>query len=115
MVRYSVFAEETATVLCDEDVVFDAYAAEVLVSLNLVEVEELGTMARSLPVVDECGDEVDAWLVSHDETFLQTASHAQAVCTELVEARACFLIEANVDLVETFHVVYSMPIMWPNP
>ena len=63
-------------------------------------------MTRLLPVVDESGDEVDARLVCHHEAFLKTASHAQAVCAELVKAWTCLLVEAYVYLVERLHVVY---------
>ena len=44
VVGYAVFADEATAVGGDEQVVLDAYAAEVLVGLNLVEVEELCTV-----------------------------------------------------------------------
>ena len=56
-------AEETATVLRDQDIILDADAAEVLIGLELVEVQELLAMSAGLPVVDEGWNEVDAGLV----------------------------------------------------
>jgi hypothetical protein len=45
LIRNPLLSQEAAAVLCDEDVVLDADAAEVLVGLEEVEVDELGTMA----------------------------------------------------------------------
>ena len=45
MIRYAVLAKESASVLCDEDIVLYTYASEVLVGLNLVEVEEFGALS----------------------------------------------------------------------
>ena len=63
MIRNALAAEESATILGDEDVVLNAHAAEVLVSLQLVEVQELLAVSAGLPVVDEGRNEVDAGLV----------------------------------------------------
>ena len=41
----ALLAEEAAAVLSNKKVVFDAHTAEVLVGLQLVEVQEFGTMA----------------------------------------------------------------------
>ena len=105
MVRNAVLAEESATILCDEHIVFNTDTSEVLVGLELVEIEELSAMARSLPVVDEGRDKVYARLVGNNEAFLKAASHAQTVGAKLVEAWTCLSVEAYVDLVETLHVV----------
>ena len=43
------FAEETATVGSDEDIVFNAHAAEVAIFVNLVKAEEFGVNALTLP------------------------------------------------------------------
>ena len=45
MIRYAVFAKESASVLGDEYIVLYTYASEVLVCLNLVEVEEFGAVS----------------------------------------------------------------------
>ena len=62
------FAEETATVGSDEDIVFNAHAAEVTIFVNLVKTEEFGVNALTLPQVDEVGNEIDAGLVGDDMT-----------------------------------------------
>ena len=59
----ALFAEESAAVLRDEHVVFDADATEILVFLNFVEAEELCVRAFLAPEVNEGGDEIDARLV----------------------------------------------------
>ena len=62
-------------------------------------------MTGCLPVVDEGRDEVNSRLVGYHETFLQTATHTQAVGTELLQIRAYLFVETNVNLVEVLHVV----------
>ena len=58
------------------------------------------------PVVNERGDEVNARFVTHYPTFLQSASASQTVGSELLQVRTHFVIKSNVDLSQTFHVVY---------
>ena len=67
MVRYTVGSEESATILGDEYIILDTDASEVFVGLNLIEVEELGTMTWSLPVIDESRNEVNTWLICYYE------------------------------------------------
>ncbi len=62
-------------------------------------------MSAGLPVVDERWDEIDAWLVGKNKTFLQLAAHTQTVGAELFEVRTRLLVEAHVDLSQSFHIV----------
>ena len=52
MIGYTVLAYEAAAVLCNQYVVLNTYAAEVLIGLNLVEIEEFLAMAAGFPVVN---------------------------------------------------------------
>ena len=63
-------------------------------------------MATCTPVVDECGDEVDAWFVGHNEAFLKATTHAQAVGSKLLQVGASLLVKSYIDLFQTLHVVY---------
>ena len=63
-------------------------------------------MAFLPPEVDKVGDEVDAWFVGDNESFLQASAHTQTVCPKLLQIRTCLLVEADIDLSETFHIVY---------
>ena len=57
------------------------------------------------PVVDEVGDEIDARLIGHHETFLQALAAAQGIRSEL--CRGLYLVvEAHIVLAEAFHVVH---------
>ena len=105
MIRYAVFAQESATIFGDEYIVLNSDTTEIFIGLNLVEVEEFCTVTGCLPVVDEGRDEVNSRLVGYHETFLQTATHTQAVGTELLQIRAYLFVETNVNLVEVLHVV----------
>ena len=98
MVRDALVAQEAATILGNQHVIFDADATKVLIGLQFVEVEEFFAMAAGLPLVDEGRDEVDAWLVSNHEAFFQLTTHAQTVGTELLEVGARLIVETNVDL-----------------
>ena len=106
MIGDALRAKESATLLRDENVILDADAAEVLIRLELVEVDELLAVSAGFPVVDERRDEIDAGLVGKHETFLQLAAHTQTVGAELFEVRACLLVEAHVYLSQSLHVVY---------
>ena len=103
MIRYAVFAQESATIFGDEYIVLNSDTTEIFIGLNLVEVEEFCTVTGCLPVVDEGRDEVNSRLVGYHETFLQTATHTQAVGTELLQIRAYLFVETNVNLVEVLH------------
>lgn len=105
MIRYAVFAQESATIFGDEYIVLNSDTTEIFIGLNLVEVEEFCTVTGCLPVVDEGRDEVNSRLVGYHKTFLQTATHTQAVGTELLQIRAYLFVETNVNLVEVLHVV----------
>ena len=98
MVWDALCAEETATVVGDENVVFDADAAEVLVGFQKVEIEEVLAMPTCAPLIDEGGDEVDAWFVGHDETFLQATTATQAIRAELFQVWAYLIVETHVNL-----------------
>ena len=67
------FAEETATVGSDEDIVFNAHAAEVAIFVHLVEVDELVVFAALSPVVDEVWDEIDARFVGDNMSWFEFA------------------------------------------
>ena len=71
-------AEDTVAVCGDEQVVFDADAAKILVSFQLVVIDELLELAFGLPHIDECRDEVDARLVGDHEARLQGLAAAQS-------------------------------------
>ena len=60
MVGDALLTQIAAAVGRDEQVVLQAYAAEVAVLFHQVEVNELGIVSAALPVVDQGGDEVDA-------------------------------------------------------
>ena len=102
----TLLAHEATAVLRDQQVVLDTDTAKVLIGLELVEVQELSTMAFLPPEVDKVGDEVDAWFVGDNESFLQASAHTQTVCPKLLQIRTCLLVEADIDLSETFHIVY---------
>ena len=59
MIRYAVFAQESATIFGDEYIVLNSDTTEIFIGLNLVEVEEFCTVTGCLPVVDEGRDEVN--------------------------------------------------------
>ena len=71
MIRYAVFAQESATIFGDEYIVLNSDTTEIFIDLNLVEVEEFCTVTGCLPVVDEGRDEVNSRLVGYHETFRQ--------------------------------------------
>ena len=105
MVRYALSAEEAAAILGDEQVVFYSDAAEVFVCLYFVVADEIGMQSLGLPVVNEVGDEIDAWFIGHHEILLESTAHAQAVGSELCGG-LCFFVEAHILLSEPLHVVY---------
>ena len=49
-------AEETATVGRDEQIVFDADAAEILITLDGIEIQEVAVRAFGAPEIDEVGE-----------------------------------------------------------
>src|SRR5574344_2736562 len=95
--------QESTSVGCDEYIIFDAYASEVLVRLEKVEVNEFLVDAFLSPFIDESGYEIDARFVAHDNTFLKTSATTQAVGAELFEVGACFFVETHVCLSKAFH------------
>lgn len=115
MIWDTLLAEEAAAVACDENVVLDTDSTEILVCLQLFIVDEVLVETLSAPFVDEGWDEVDSRFVCNNEAFFKSAAHAQAVCSELLQIRSCFIVKAHVGLSESLHVVYSIPIMWPSP
>ena len=72
------FAQDSVSVFGDEQVVFDAYAAEVFERFELVVVDEILMFAFSFPDVDQGRDEVDAWLVGDHEAWFQHLAAAEA-------------------------------------
>ena len=105
VVGYALATQETASVLGDQHIVLDAYATKVLVGFQLVEDKELLAVSAGLPLVNQSGDEIDARLVSDNKTFLQLASHAQAISAKLFQVGARLIVETYIDLSQTFHVV----------
>ena len=105
MVRDALGAEEATTVPRDQDIILDTDATEVLIRFQLLEVQELLAMTAGLPVVDKSRYEVDTRFVGHHKTLLQSSTHAQTIGAELLQIRACLLIEAHIDLSEALHVV----------
>ena len=105
MVGNAFRTKETAAVLCDEDIVLNADTAKVLVSLKLIEIDELLAMSAGLPIVDEGRDEVDARFVGKHETFFELAAHTQTVRSKLFKIRTCLFVETYIDLSQSFHVV----------
>lgn len=106
MVGYTVLAEESATVFCDEHIILYAYASEIFIGLKFVEIKEFRAMSVGLPFVNESWNEVNARLVGHYKTFFEAATHAQAVGAKLLKIGARLFVEAYVDLVESLHVVH---------
>ena len=105
MIRDTALAEEAAAIGSNQDIIFDADAAEILIGLQLVEVKEVLTVSACFPIIDEGRDEIDARLVCYNKALLQSAPHAQTVRTELLQIRTGLLVETYVNLPETFHVV----------
>lgn len=105
MIWDSLLAQITATVGSNKDVVLNADATKVLISLQKIEVEEFCTMAFAPPLVDESRNKVNARLIGHDKAFLQTTSATEAICSKLVEVRTHLVVEANISLSQAFHVV----------
>lgn len=106
MIWDTLLAEEAAAVACDENVVLDTDSTEILVCLQLFIVDEVLVETLSAPFVDEGWDEVDSRFVCNNEAFFKSAAHAQAVCSELLQIRSCFIVKAHVGLSESLHVVY---------
>ena len=105
MIWYSVLANEATTVFGYEYVVFYAYATKILVFLQFVEAQEVGTMLVGFPFVDKGRNKVYAWFIGNHKSFFQTASHSQAVCSKLFEVRTGFFIKTYVYLVKVLHIV----------
>ena len=76
MVGYTVLAEESATVFCDEHIILYAYASEIFIGLEFVEIKEFRAMSVGLPFVNESWNEVNARLVGHYKTCLLYTSDA---------------------------------------
>ena len=55
MIGHEFRAEETATVGRDEQIVFDADAAEILITLDGIEIQEVAVRAFGAPEIDEIG------------------------------------------------------------
>ena len=106
MIGYAFLANEAASVGCYQHIVLYSYAAEVLIGLQKVEVEEILAVSRSPPIVDKGRYEVDSRLVGDDKAFLETTSHAQRIGAELFEVGAHLVVETYVDLSQPLHVVY---------
>ena len=104
MIWNALLAEETASVLGDENVVFYTYSAKVLICLEQVEVDEFLAVSACLPVVDEGGNEIYSRFVCHYEILLEAASHAQAIRAKLVRWLH-LVVKTYVFLVESLHVV----------
>ncbi len=100
-----VVSEYAGSVGGDEEVVLDADAAKVAVLVYDVKVEILGIGTLGFPLVDESGDEVDARLISDDESLLQAPAEAEAGGAELGR-RLYLVIKSDVLLSESFHIVY---------
>ena len=98
MIRDALVAKEAATILRNQHVVLDADAAEVLVGLQQVEVQELLAMTLGTSLVDEGMNEIDAGLVSHHKALFQLSAHAQAVGAELLQIGTCLVVETHVNL-----------------
>lgn len=94
----SILAQETASLCCDEDVVLQTDASKVLVGLYLIKAEEFCTMSFALPVVYERRDKVDAWLVGHHPTLMQTSSTAKTVGAELIQIRTNLFVKSHIRL-----------------
>ena len=65
-----VMSENACTFVCDEQIIFDAYAAEIFVFLNNVEVEELFVCPVLLPKVYKGRNKVYARFISYYESGL---------------------------------------------
>lgn len=58
MIRYALLAEESASVVSYQQVVFNTYAAEILVGFEHLIVDEVFVQSLRLPVVYECRYEI---------------------------------------------------------
>ena len=105
MIGDALVAQEAAAVTGNEHVVLDADSTKVFVCFDFVETQELFAVTTGFPLVDECRDEVDAWLVGDDKALFQLATHAQAVGAKLFEVRTRLVVETDIDLAQSFHVV----------
>ena len=74
MVRNAVFAYKPAAVFCNEQVIFNTYAAEIFIGLKKVEINKFLAMTACFPVVYKCGNEVNPRLICYYEAFLQASS-----------------------------------------
>lgn len=104
VVRHEFISKESATVVGDEYIVFDADASKVFELFYFVKVEELCVSAFFAPEVDEIGDEIDARFVSDYVTSLKFATKAQT-CESELRRRTSYGVITNIDLSEGFHVV----------
>lgn len=104
VVRHEFISKESATVVGDEYIVFDADASEVFELFDFVKVEELCVGAFFAPEVDEIGNEIDAGFVSDNVTGLEFATKAQT-CESELRRRTSYGVITDIDLSESFHVV----------
>lgn len=70
MVRNALLPQEPTTVLRNEQVVFYADAAKILVLFQQVEIEEILAVAFAPPQVNEMGYEVDSRFVGNYKAWL---------------------------------------------
>lgn len=104
VVRHEFISKESATVVGDEYIVFDADASEVFELFDFVKVEELCVGAFFAPEVDKVGNEIDAGFVSDNVTGLEFATKAQT-CESELRRRTSYGVITDIDLSESFHVV----------
>ena len=104
VVRHEFISKESATVVGDEYIVFDADTSEVFELFDFVKVEELCVGAFFAPEVDEIGDKIDAGFISDNVTGLELATKAQT-CESELRRRTSYGVITNIDLSESFHVV----------
>ena len=98
-------AEPAGTVLRHEHIVFEAYAAEVVVFLKFGVVDEVGEAAFLLPGFYQGRDEVDSRLIGNNIAFAEPPGHPEAAESELGGTALVGIIAHQVFAV-IFHIVH---------
>ena len=107
MIGNHFFTQIAAAIGSYKEVIFETNATKILVGINTIEVQELGTMSLSTPFVYEGRDKIDTRFVGHDIAFLQSAAKAQGIGAELLQIGTHLIIEAHINLSESFHVAWA--------
>ena len=70
----TLFTQESATVFCDENVIFYADSAKIFIGFQQIVIDEIRMQPLFTPIVNKCRNEINSGFVAHYPALLKPAA-----------------------------------------